>query len=104
VSLAASVCLLHELWYEAQSLTVIVVGLFGVKVEAITDTVTILPFQPHTKSSSIAHFQLQPPSDGRSEAIFLRHGDVLGFSTAETNLVCHWTDSEVQVNSSAAAM
>ncbi|RYO68354.1 hypothetical protein AA0116_g1172 [Alternaria tenuissima] len=81
----------------------IVVGLFGVKVEAITDTVTILPFQPHTKSSSIAHFQLQPPSDGRSEAIFLRHGDVLGFSTAETNLVCHWTDSEVQVNSSAAA-
>ncbi|KAH8640567.1 hypothetical protein IG631_03508 [Alternaria alternata] len=80
-----------------------VVGLFGVKVEAITDTVTILPFQPHTKSSSTAHFQLQPPSDGRSEAIFLRHGDVLGFSTAETNLVCHWTDSEVQVNSSAAA-
>ncbi|CAI9628157.1 unnamed protein product [Alternaria burnsii] len=81
----------------------IVVGLFGVKVEAITDTVTILPFQPHTKSSSTAHFQLQPPSDGRSEAIFLRHGDVLGFSTAETDLVCHWADSEVQVNSSAAA-
>jgi hypothetical protein len=81
----------------------IVVGLFGVKLEAITDTVTILPGQSHTSSSSTANFQLQRQSDGRSEAIFLRHGDVLGFPTTETNLICQWTDSEVQVNSSATA-
>ncbi|KAL1798906.1 hypothetical protein ACET3X_002943 [Alternaria dauci] len=81
----------------------IVVGLFGVKVEAVTDTVTILPIQPHTNSQPTAHFKLYPPSDGRSEAIFLRHGDVLGFSTTETNLTFRWTDSEVQVNSSAVA-
>jgi hypothetical protein len=80
----------------------IVVGPFGVKLEAIADTVTILPGQLHMNGPPIAKFQLQPRSEELSEAIFLRHGDVLGFSTSESNLTCRWTDSQIQVNSSAA--
>jgi hypothetical protein len=52
---------------------------------------------------STAMFQLQPRSGEHSESIFLRHGDVLRFPTSKSRLTCQWTDSEVQVNSSAAA-
>jgi hypothetical protein len=85
------------------SLTLVVVGPFGVKLEAITDPVFILPGQVHRSAPSTARFELQPQSSGRSEAIFLRHGDVLSFPKSASNLTCQWTDSEVQVNSSAAA-
>ncbi|KAG9193010.1 hypothetical protein G6011_03045 [Alternaria panax] len=81
----------------------IVVGPFGVKLEAIADTVTILPSQTHMHGPATARFQLQPQSNERSEAIFLRHGDVLEFPKSQSSLTCQWTDSEVQVNSSAAA-
>jgi hypothetical protein len=85
------------------SLTLVVVGPFGVKLEAVTDPVFILPGQVHRSAPSIARFELQPQSSGRSEAIFLRHGDVLSFPRSASHLTCQWTDSEVQVNSSAAA-
>ncbi|USP78160.1 hypothetical protein yc1106_05434 [Curvularia clavata] len=79
-----------------------VVGPFGVKLEAITDKLIITPGQSHAASPSSAKFELQPRNDSHSEAIFLRHGDVLHFPSSKSNLMCQWTDSEIQVNSSAA--
>ncbi|KAI4627237.1 uncharacterized protein J4E87_004580 [Alternaria ethzedia] len=66
-------------------------------------SLSILPGQAHANSlSSAARYELQPQSDGRSETIFLRHGDQIHVPNAESYLTCQWTDSEVQVNSSAA--
>ncbi|KAI4673032.1 uncharacterized protein J4E78_001536 [Alternaria triticimaculans] len=78
-------------------------GPCGVKLEAITASLSILPGQAHANSlSSAARYELQPQSEGRSETIFLRHGDQIHLPNAQSYLTCQWTDSEVQVNSSAA--
>ncbi|KAI4615754.1 hypothetical protein J4E80_006171 [Alternaria sp. BMP 0032] len=78
-------------------------GPCGVKMQAITASLSILPGQAHANSlSSAARYELQPQSDGRSETIFLRHGDQIHVPNAASYLTCQWTDSEVQVNSSAA--
>lgn len=78
-------------------------GPCGVKLEAITASLSILPGQAYANSPpSAARFELQPQSGGRSEAIFLRHGDQIHVPNAASHLTCQWTDSEVQVNSSAA--
>ncbi|RMZ70328.1 brct domain [Pyrenophora seminiperda CCB06] len=77
-------------------------GPFGVKVEAVTETLTIVPGVGTGSGPPTAKYELQPPVSGRTESIFLRHGDFLAFSSLESSLICKWTDSEVQVNSSAA--
>ncbi|KAF1833409.1 hypothetical protein BDW02DRAFT_527719 [Decorospora gaudefroyi] len=88
----------------------IVVGPWGMKLEAVNDTLSILP--GHTDiaatatattalNSKIEKYQLQPRVGEHSEAIILRHGDMIYFLKSTSNLTCHWTDSEVQVNSSA---
>ena len=64
----------------------------------------IVPSATHvgTGGPPTAKYELQPPVGGRTESIFLRHGDVLNFPSLGSSLTCKWTDSEVQVNSSAA--
>ena len=46
-------------------------------------------------------YELKPSVGGHTESIFLRHGDVLNFPLLRSSLTCKWTDSEVQVKSSA---
>ncbi|EFQ94605.1 hypothetical protein CFE70_004851 [Pyrenophora teres f. teres 0-1] len=79
-------------------------GSFGVKVEAVTETLVIVPDAAPAGIGGppSAKYELQPPVDGRTESIFLRHGDVLKFASLEYSLTCKWTNSEVQVDSSAA--
>lgn len=79
----------------------LVAGPFGVKLEAVNEKLTIIPGQSHTPSPSFAKFELQPRTDNHSEAIFLRHGDILNLSSLESTFTCQWTESEVQVDSSA---
>ncbi|EUC45611.1 hypothetical protein COCMIDRAFT_36703 [Bipolaris oryzae ATCC 44560] len=79
----------------------IIAGPFGVKLEAVNEKLTIIPGQSHAPSPSSAKFELQPRTDNHSEAIFLRHGDILNLSSLESSFTCQWTDSEVQVDSSA---
>lgn len=55
-----------------------------------------------TNGPPTGKYELKPPDGGRTESIFLRHGDVLTFPLLRSSLTCKWTDSEVQVNSSAA--
>lgn len=52
-----------------------------------------------------ASYELQPLANDRSEAIFLRHGDVVSAHDARGSITCKWSESEpeVQVNSSAVA-
>ena len=45
---------------------------------------------------------MQPRDGDRTEAIFLRHGDVISFLSSESILTCKWSNTEIQVNSSAA--
>ena len=80
----------------------LVAGPFGVKLEAVTEKLAIAPGRAHATSSPTARFELQPRNDNHSEAIFLRHGDTIHFSSLKSSFACQWTDSEVQVNSSAA--
>lgn len=98
--MAASVCS-SILNFYAHALTLLVAGPFGVKLEAVNEKLTIIPGQSHVPSPSSAKFELQPRTDNHSEAIFLRHGDILNLSSLESSFICHWTDSEVQVDSSA---
>jgi hypothetical protein len=72
-------------------------------LQAIKDSILILPGQAHVNGSSTAKFKLQPQDGERSEAIFLRHGDQIHISSSASYLTCQWTDSQIQVNSSAAA-
>ncbi|EDU42904.1 hypothetical protein PTRG_09853 [Pyrenophora tritici-repentis Pt-1C-BFP] len=77
---------------------------FGVKVQAVAETLIIVPDATPAGIGGppSAKYELQPPVDGRTESIFLRHGDVLKFTSSQYNLTCKWANSEVQVDSSAA--
>lgn len=73
------------------------------------ETLYVLPGQPqfNVKPSvatdpRIDKYQLEPSSNGQSEIIILRHGDVITAPHTTDSVVCTWHASEVQVNSSAA--
>jgi hypothetical protein len=96
-----------------QSLTSAVTGPFGAKLEAVSNEVNILPpsqthtgpLAPSTVSVAIDPmtrcYILQPRLGEHSESIIIRHGDTIIFPKVKARLICQWTDSEVQVNSSA---
>jgi hypothetical protein len=77
-----------------------------VKLEAVDHALTITP--GHAKPSSAkdprtAPYELQPRNEERSEVIFLRDGDIIHSSQVSTgSIICTWSESEIQVNSSAA--
>ncbi|XPT01844.1 hypothetical protein M3J09_010970 [Ascochyta lentis] len=80
----------------------------GAKLQAV-NTLHILPghLQPHLHSLVAtdprdSKYQLEPISDGRSEIIILRHGDVISSPNATDTVACLCRAPEVQVNSSAA--
>lgn len=50
----------------------------------------------------IDKYQLEPSSNGQSEIIILRHGDVITAPHTTDSVICAWRASEVQVSSSAA--
>ncbi|KAF1945963.1 hypothetical protein EJ02DRAFT_395251 [Clathrospora elynae] len=87
------------------------VGPWGVKLKAISDTLSIQPGQArppggHTTATAAAldprteKYELRPCTGEFSEAIFLRHGDIITSPKVAAHLTCRWTDSKVQVNSS----
>ncbi|KAF1918500.1 hypothetical protein BDU57DRAFT_473184 [Ampelomyces quisqualis] len=87
----------------------ITVGAWGAKVEAVDGFLTVLPAQKHTPNISAftdpraETYQLQSHMDGYKEILFLRDGDVIGFSKTNKTLTCKWgRNTEIQVNSSAA--
>ena len=80
------------------------------KLEAVNDSLSIVPGQLHAGANSTAEaavdprtarYELQPRVGERSEAIFVRHGDVIQFPRSSASLTCKWTTPEIQVNSSA---
>lgn len=85
----------------------IAVGSWGVKLEAINDTFSILPAQVHTGLAvsavepHVQRYELKPRTKGHSEAIFLRHGDVFKPSKSRASFTCKWDAAEVLVDSSA---
>ncbi|KAI8943115.1 hypothetical protein NX059_001146 [Plenodomus lindquistii] len=89
----------------------ITVGPWGLKLEAVCETLTIIPDHSHAEmgtlaceSTDVAKYELSPRSEERSEILILRHDDVIRFPKSASSVVCKWTASEVQVNSSAAEM
>lgn len=87
-------------------LTIVAVGPYGAKLEAINHFLSIqagYASQPSAANDPrTTRYELQPRTDEHSEIILLRHGDVISSSMSTTNLTCVWNESEVQVNSSAA--
>jgi len=99
LSLAVSVRHNEELLRTA--LTLPAVTSSGAKLEAIDQILTILPGHAGGKEDPRSTpYELQPCVGERSEAIFLRHGDVISSSQATGSLTCIWNEYEVQVNSS----
>jgi len=86
---------------DREKLTTTAVGPWGLKLEAINDSLTIIPSHTCADSTAVAKYELKPCSRERSEILILRHGDVIQFPKHETSLTCKWNASEVQVDSSA---
>ncbi|KZM22068.1 uncharacterized protein EKO05_0007859 [Ascochyta rabiei] len=82
----------------------------GAKLQAV-DTLLVFPGHSQTDlhSSVVADprdvkYQLEPLSDGRSEIIILRNGDVITSPNVTDSVACMYRAPEVQVNSSAAGL
>lgn len=69
----------------------------GAKLEAVERPLRVLPANsdPHTTD-----YELLPRAEGVSEAIFLRHGDVVSAQGLTGRFTCTWCEPEVQVTSS----
>lgn len=83
------------------------IGPWGAKLEAVDDSLSIVPGQAHVGHPTAANdprvekYELQPRVGDHSEVVFLRHGDAIRSSRSAVSLTCNWDPSEVQVNSSA---
>ena len=86
-------------------LTLSAIGSWGAKLESASCLLTIIPSHDPAPAASndprTTGYGLQPRADERSEAIFLRHGDLISSSDPYISLTCRFAP-EVQVTSSAA--
>ncbi|KAF2628453.1 hypothetical protein BU25DRAFT_36159 [Macroventuria anomochaeta] len=85
----------------------ITLGFGGAKLQAV-EKLYILPGHSRAPLNALVatdprgdKYELEPASDGHSEIIVLRHGDVITAPNAIDSVRCTWQAPEVQVNSSA---
>ncbi|KAF2643880.1 hypothetical protein P280DRAFT_546763 [Massarina eburnea CBS 473.64] len=78
---------------------------WGARLEARNEPMTVIPASPQTDTTvgvgASEAYVLQPSSEGYTEVLLLRNGDVLNSSRVpNAHIVLKWRASEVQVNSS----
>ncbi|KAH7386048.1 hypothetical protein BKA66DRAFT_511358 [Pyrenochaeta sp. MPI-SDFR-AT-0127] len=87
----------------------ITVGAWGAKLEAIGDTLRILPSHASSNGSVAGatdprteSYELRQRTKDYCEVILLRHGDLISSTRSTAGLICKWDEPEIQVSSSAA--
>ncbi|KAF2029196.1 hypothetical protein EK21DRAFT_68116 [Setomelanomma holmii] len=76
----------------------ITTGPSGARLRAIDRVLRVLPGHQDVRTD---HYELLPRASDLSEVFLLRPGDVISFANAKETVSCIWTESKVQVNSSA---